>query len=181
MSTHDTEYRELLDRVTRHDRDAIGAHWELGQLFARYGEPVTEIAQAIDRGVTFVADHLRIAQALPARGDLDRVLAGRDDISTWTILVDWVRADGPGQESPDEPDAPAISRQRRGRGQGETGGLQLTVPAHIVKGLADAGADARETMHRFWLNVTPHHILEVAYPDRRSPAFASPLAAPDPG
>jgi hypothetical protein len=176
MSEHDTEYRELLARVARHDRDSITAHWELGELFARYGEPVTEIALAIGRSVTYVADHVRIAQVIPAREDLDRVLADRDDIQAWTVLVDWVKAGGPGQESEEEPDAPAISRQRRGgRGDQPQGGIQLVVPQSMIAGLADLGADPRDALRRFFQNVTPRMIIEMAYPDRRSPAFVSAL------
>lgn len=184
MSEHDNEYRELLARVTQRDRDSITAHWELGDLFARYGESVTDIAMAISRSVTYVADHVRIVQIIPTREDLDRVLEDRDDIQTWTVLVDWVKAGGPGQESDEEPDAGDISRQKRqgrqqgngpqgGGGQGggspsggSQGGMQLTVPVHIVKGLADLGANPREVMHMFWQNVSPMLLLNVAYPDR---------------
>lgn len=182
MSEHDSEYRELLAKVAQRDRDSIVAHWELGELFARYGEPVTEIALAIGRSVTYVADHVRIIQVVPAREDLDRVLEDRDDIGTWTVLIDWVKAGGPGQESDEEPDAGDISRQKRqGRQQaqgsgshsgGSQGGLQLTVPVHVIKALADLGANPREVMHNFWQNVSPNLILNVAYPDR--------VAAPDP-
>lgn len=171
MSNHDSEYRDLLAKVTQRDRDSITAHWELGELFARYNESVTDIAEAIDRGVTFVADHVKIAKVIPAREDLDRVLAERDDIQTWTVLVDWVKAGGPGQESEDEPDAGDISRSRR-RGpqpqgssgqQPQQGGLQLTVPAHIVKALADMGLNPRECMNLFWQNVSPNMIMNIAY------------------
>jgi hypothetical protein len=176
MSEHDTEYRELMARVAQRDRESIEAHWELGELFARYGEPVTDIAMAIGRSVTYVADHVRIVQVIPTREDLATVLADRDDIQTWTVLIDWVKAGGPGQETEGDPDAGTISRGRRhgpGGGTGQRpdrGGLQLTVPAHIIKGLADTGADARTTMNRFWQNVTPNLILSVAYPDRHQGA-----------
>jgi hypothetical protein len=169
MSEHDSEYRDLLARAMLRDRESITAHWELGELFARYGESVTDIAEAIDRGVTFVADHIRIARAVPAREDLDRVLAERDDIQTWTVLVDWVKAGGPGQESEDEPDAGDISRQRRqgrdqGRGQQPSqGGLQLTVPAHVIKALADLGLNPRECLGLFWQNVSANLIMNIAY------------------
>jgi hypothetical protein len=139
MSEHDNEYRELLAKVAQRDRDSIAAHWELGELFAKYNEPVTDIAMAIERSVTYVADHVRIVQVIPTREDLERVLADRDDIQVWTVLVDWVKAGGPGQESDGEPDANDISRQKR-RGQqpgaGSQGGMQLLVPAHIVTRLS---------------------------------------------
>lgn len=163
MSEHDSEYRELLARVMQRDRDSIIAHWELGELFARYGESVTDIALAIGRSVTYVADHVAIARLITTREDLDTVLSDRDDIQAWTVLVDWVKAGGPGQESNEEPDANDISRQKRqGRQQsqggaqgsgshsgGAQGGLQLTVPAHVIKGLADLGANPREVMRNF--------------------------------
>ena len=174
MSEHDGEYRELLVRVAQRDRDSILAHWELGELFARYGDSVTDIAMAIGRSVTYVADHVAIARRIPAREDLDRVLENRDDIQTWTVLVDWVRAGGPGQESDEEPDAGDISRARRtgrsqpgggqpSQGSGSQGGLQLTVPAHIVKALADMGLNPRECMNLFWQNVNPNLIMNIAY------------------
>lgn len=180
MSEHDSEYRELLARVMQRDRDSIIAHWELGELFARYGESVTDIALAIGRSVTYVADHVAIARLITTREDLDTVLSDRDDIQAWTVLVDWVKAGGPGQESNEEPDANDISRQKRqGRQQsqggaqgsgshsgGAQGGLQLTVPAHVIKGLADLGANPREVMRNFWQNASPNLILNVAYPDR---------------
>lgn len=164
MSEHDEEYRDLLARVLQHDRESIRAHWELGALFARYGEPVTDIAQAISRSVTYVADHIRIAQVVASAEDLDAVLAGRDDIQTWTVLIDWVKAGGPGQDSGDDPDAPEISRRRRQRQ--DQGGIVLTVPASVIKGLADEGVNPREVMANFWRNVTPHLLISVAYPDR---------------
>ena len=113
MSEHDTEYRDLLAKTMQRDRESILAHWKLGALFAKYGEPVAEIAMAIERSVTYVADHVTIVQVIPTREDLDAVLADRDDIQVWTVLVDWVKAGGPGQESDEEPDANDISRQKR--------------------------------------------------------------------
>jgi hypothetical protein len=185
VSEHDEEYRDLLARTLLRDREAIVAHWELGALFARYGEPVTAVAQAIGRSVTYVADHVAIARLIPARGALDRILENRDDITSWTVLADWARAGGPGQDSDDDPDAAEISRQRRrpahrdgqhpqgGSGgqhpQGggaQASGLQLTVPAHVIKALADLGANPREVLHRFWQNAAPGLIISVAYPDR---------------
>jgi hypothetical protein len=170
MSTHDSEYRDLLARVAQRDRESITAHWELGELFARYGDPVTEIAMAIGRSVTYVADHIRIIQVIPTREILDEVLRGRSDISSWTVLIDWVKAGGPGQESDEDPDASDISRSRRqgrnGAGQQPQGGIQISVPAHVIKGLADLGANPREAMTLFWQNVSPMLILSVAYPDR---------------
>lgn len=171
MSAHDSEYRDLLAKAVQRDRESITAHWELGELFARYGESVTDIAEAIERGVTFVADHVKIAKVIPTREDLDRVLAERDDIQTWTVLVDWVKVGGPGQEGDDEPDANDISRSRRrgsqpqgsGSQQPQQGGLQLTVPAHIVKALADMGLSPRECMNLFWQNVSPNLIMNIAY------------------
>jgi hypothetical protein len=173
MSSHDDEYRELLARVAQRDRDSILAHWELGELFAKYGETITDIAMAISRSVTYVSDHIRIIQVIPTREDLDRVLEDRDDIQTWTVLIDWVKAGGPGQESDEEPDAGDISRQKRqGRqqpqgtgshGGGSQGGLQLTVPAHIIKALADMGLNPRECMNLFWQNVSPNLIMNIAY------------------
>ena len=65
MSTHADEYRELLAKVTQRDRESIGAHWELGMLFAKYGEQITDIAMAIDRPVTWVASHRKIAEVIP--------------------------------------------------------------------------------------------------------------------
>ncbi len=166
MSKHDSEYRDLLARTLQRDRESIIAHWELGALFARYGESVTDIAMAIERSVTYVADHVAITRVIPAREDLDRVLEGRDDIQTWTVLVDWVRAGGPGQESNTEPDANDISRARRQRQDRQQGGMQLVVPASVIKGLADLGVNPRETMGLFWQNVAPMLIVNVAYPDR---------------
>lgn len=171
MSEHDNEYRDLLARVMQRDRESITAHWELGELFARYGESVTDIAMAVERSVTFVADHIKIAQVIPTREDLGRVLAERDDIQVWTVLVDWVKAGGPGQESEEEPDAGDISRQRRrgqqpgggSQGSGAQGGLQLTVPAHIIKALADMGLNPRECMNLFWQNVSANLIMNIAY------------------
>ena len=174
MSEHESEYRELLAKTMRRDRASIIAHWELGALFAKYGEPVTDIAMAIGRSVTYVADHLAIVRVITTREYLDRVLENRDDIEVWTVLVDWVKAGGPGQESDEEPDAADISRQRRQRQ--ERGGLQLLVPAHVVKALADLGANPREVMHLFWQNASPYLILNVAYPDRV--ANPVPLAVP---
>ncbi len=197
MTEHDTEYQALLAKTAQRDRESIIAHWELGALFARYGEPVTGIAGAIGRSVTYVADHLKIAQVIPTREALDQVLTGRDDIQVWTVLVDWVKAGGPGQESEAEPDANDISRARRhpkappassppagGRGTApsagpQRGGIQLLVPAHIIKGLADLGVNPREAMALFWQNVAPMLIVNVAYPGRTSQEhFASGLAAP---
>ena len=169
MSEHDTEYRDLLAKTIQRDRESILAHWKLGALFAKYGEPVAEIAMAIERSVTYVADHVTIVQVIPTREDLDAVLADRDDIQVWTVLVDWVKAGGPGQESDEEPDANDISRQKRGRGQQpqgsgqQQGGLQLTVPAHIIKALADMGLNPREAMNLFWQNVSPNLIMNIAY------------------
>jgi hypothetical protein len=161
MTQHDIEYRELLTRTLQRDRDSITAHWELGELFARYGEPVTAIARAIERSVTYVADHVAIVRLIPAREDLAVILEDRDDISSWTILVDWVKAGGPGQDSDEEPDAGEVSRRRRNQG-----GLQLQVPVTVIKGLADLGANPREAMTLFWQNVSPMLIVSVAYPDR---------------
>lgn len=180
MSEHDSEYRDLMAKVAQRDRDSISAHWELGELFARYGEPVTDIAMAIERSVTYVADHVAIARLIPAREDLDRVMEDRDDIQTWTVLVDWVKAGGPGQESGEEPDAGDISRQRRrGRpqpqGSGSQGGLQLSVPAHIIKALADMGLNPRECMNLFWQNVNPNLIMNIAYAGIHTQA-AAPVA-----
>jgi len=170
MTEHDSEYRELLAKVAQRDRDSIEAHWDLGALFAKYGEPVTDIAMAIDRSVTYVAEHIKITQVIPTREDLARVLENRDDITSWTVLIDWVKAGGPGQESDEEPDAGDISRQRRRRqdgqqpqGGGNGGGLQLTVPAHIIKALADMGLNPRECMNLFWQNVSPNLIMNIAY------------------
>lgn len=189
MTEHADEYRELLARVAQRDRESIEAHWELGELFARYSEPVAEIAMAIERSVTYVADHIKIVQLIPTHEALAHVLGNRDDITSWTVLMDWVRAGGPGQDSDEEPDAGDISRQKRqgrqppqGAGShsgGSQGGLQLTVPAHVIKALADLGANPREVMHNFWQNVSPNLILNVAYPDRvASPgAGAQPVSA----
>jgi hypothetical protein len=167
MSNHSDEYRELLARTLRRDRDSIVAHWELGQLFARYGESVTDIAMAIERSVTYVADHVAIAKRIETSEALDAILDERDEIQTWTVLVDWVKAGGPPVDQDGDPDANDISRQRRQRpGQGQTGGLQLTVPSHVVKALADMGLNAREALALFWQNASPNLIMNVAYPDR---------------
>lgn len=168
MNEHHHEYRELLAKVMKRDRDSIEAHWELGELFAKHNEPVADIAMAIDRGVTFVADHIKIVQAIPTKEDLAAVLENRDDITSWTILIDWVKAGAPGQDSGEEPDAGDISRSKRqGRGQGQGqpqgGGLQLTVPAHIIKALADMGLNPRECMNLFWQNVSANLIMNIAY------------------
>ncbi|HTO23438.1 MAG TPA: hypothetical protein VMQ10_13275 [Spirochaetia bacterium] len=167
MSEHHHEYRELLAKVMKRDRDSIEAHWELGELFAKHNEPVADIAMAIDRGVTFVADHIKIVQAIPTREDLAAVLENRDDITSWTVLIDWVKAGAPGQESEEEPDAGDISRQKRqGRGrndQYQQGGIVLTVPTHIIKALADLGVNPREAMGLFWQNVSVNLIVNIAY------------------
>lgn len=168
MSKYASEYQELLARVTQRDRDSISAHWELGELFARYGESVTMIARAIERSVTYVADHIAIVRFIQTREILDQVLEDRDDIQSWTVLVDWVKAGGPGQDGDADPDASEISRRRR-----QQGGLQLQVPAHVVKGLADLGANPREAMTMFWQNVSPNLIVSVAYPDRMAVSAAS--------
>ena len=198
MSEHDTEYRDLLARTMQRDRESILAHWKLGALFAKYGEPVAEIAMAIERSVTYVADHVKIVQVIPTREDLDRVLENRDDIQAWTVLVDWVKAGGPGQESGEEPDANDISRQKRqgrqsqgsagggsgSQGGGSQGGLQLTVPAHIIKALADMGLNPRECMNLFWQNASPNLIMNIAYagittrPATSVSAFAAPFQEP---
>lgn len=162
MSDHTDEYQALLAVVAGRDRDAIVAHWELGQLFAKYGETVPDIAEAVGRSVTYVADHIRIAREITSREWLDSVLDGRDDIDTWTVLLAWVKAGGPGQDSDDEPDAKDIARQRRGR----SGGNDLSVPPVIIKGLADLGLNAREVMNDFWRNASAQLILNVAYPGR---------------
>ena len=190
MSEHDNEYRELMTKVMQRDRDSITAHRELGELFAKYGESITDIAMAIGRSITYVSDHVRIVQIIPTREDLDRVLAERDDIQVWTVLVDWVKVGGPGQESGEEPDANDISRQKRqGRqqpqGSGQQGGLQLTVPTHIIKELADMGLNPRETMNLFWQNVSPNLIMNIAYagvtnrPATSVSAFAAPFQPPE--
>jgi hypothetical protein len=188
MSEHDTEYRDLLAKTMQRDRESILAHWKLGALFAKYGEPVAEIAMAIERSVTYVADHVAIVKVISTREDLDRVLENRDDIQTWTVLVDWVKAGGPGQESDEEPDANEISRQKRQRqggqpqGGGSVGGLQLIVPAHIIKALADMGLNPREAMNLFWQNVSPNLIMNIAYAGVQgrpaSASFASALTPP---
>lgn len=188
MSEHDNEYRDLLAKVMQRDRDSIEAHWALGELFAKYGESVTDIAMAVERSVTFVADHIKIVQIIPAREDLSRVLENRDDITSWTVLIDWVKAGGPGQEGDDEPDAGDISRQRRQRqqqpqaGGSSGGGLQLTVPAHIIKALADMGLNPRECMNLFWQNVSANLIMNIAYAgihsQPASASFVSTLTAP---
>ena len=49
-----------------------------------------------------------------------------------------------------------------------TSGLNLTVPASIIAGLADQGCNAREVMTRFWQNASPMLLINVAYPDRVS-------------
>lgn len=167
MSEHAGEYQELLARTAQADRGSIEAHWDLGELFGRYGEPVADIALAIGRSVTYVAEHVRLVQVIATREILARVLAERDDVTSWTVLIDWVKAGGPGQASDAEPDAADISRQRRrpqAQGSGQQGGLQLTVPAHVIKGLADLGLNPRECMGLFWQNATPNLIMSVAYP-----------------
>jgi hypothetical protein len=164
MSEHASEYQELLAKAAARDQSAIEAHWELGTLFARYGESVTDIAQAIDRSVSYVSDHIRIAKAIPSTEALAEVLANRDDISTWTILVDWVKSDGPGENEPGGGDAGENYKQKKRRR--EATAMDLSVPAHIIKGLADAGCNAREVMTNFWANVTPNLLISVAYPDR---------------
>lgn len=166
MSEHAEEYRELTAKADRHDRSAIAAHHELGLLFIKYGESFTDIARAIDRSVTYVSDHVLIAKNIPSADMLDRVLAERDDIPSWTVLVDWVREGGPGQDTDDDPDARELSRRKRG--SRETGGMQLAVPAAIVKALADEGCNAREVMTLFWQNVSPMLLITIAYPERRN-------------
>jgi hypothetical protein len=160
MSNHADEYQALLAVTAGRDRDAIVAHYELGQLFARYGETVPDIAEAIGRSVTYVADHIRIARDVVSREHLDNVLDGRDDIDTWTVLLAWVKAGGPGQNSDDEPDAKDIARQRRNTPRGN----QFFVPPVIVKSLADLGLNAREVLTDFWGNASAQLILNIAYP-----------------
>ena len=174
MSKHDDEYRTLLAKVASRDRDAIEAHWELGVLFGKYGEPVTDIAQAIGRSVTYVSDHIRIAQAIPTTEYLASVLENRDDIQTWTVLVDWVKSGGPGEGEPGGDDAGRAYRNKKTKR--EAGGLQLQVPVRIIKELADAGSNAREVMDNFWANVSVNLIISVAYPDRASQLMARAAA-----
>lgn len=161
MSAHLEEYRAKLALVSQQEMGSLVAHWELGEVFARYGEPIRDIAKALEVSFSTVQRHLLIAKIIPTREDLDRLLQTRPDIRCWQDLLVWADARPP--EGKDQ-------RQDQADRGGAQGGIVLTVPASVIKALADQGCNAREVITLFWQNVSPHLLITIAYPDRPSRA-----------
>lgn len=164
MGTHDGEYREALALAESADRKSIEYHWKMGELFARHHEAAADIALAIGKSVGYVYDHLLIYRQVPTAEKLAQLLKLRDDIAVWTHLLAWVKEAGPA--GGDAKDDARRKRQPKTRTQPSQGGIVITVPAHVIKALADQSANPREVMTNFFRNASAQMLIQVAYPDR---------------
>jgi hypothetical protein len=67
---HFQEYRAARERSRKTDKRSLTAHWQEGRLYARYQEPIVDIAFDVDISPSTVSSHIALYDMFPTKDEL---------------------------------------------------------------------------------------------------------------